>query len=97
MTDWWGASPGNSALSGNGLCEETSCADCVAASEGLEPPTLALGKPCSIRLSYEATRRDGCHAREQAPSLGDQGLGGPGPAAIRNSPQAGTSLAGEQG
>ena len=27
----------------------------MAASEGLEPPTLALGKPCSIRLSYEAT------------------------------------------
>lgn len=26
----------------------------LAASEGLEPPTLALGKPCSIRLSYEA-------------------------------------------
>lgn len=27
---------------------------CVAAREGLEPPTLALGKPCSIRLSYRA-------------------------------------------
>ncbi len=26
----------------------------VAAREGLEPPTLALGKPCSIRLSYRA-------------------------------------------
>src|SRR5688500_10563444 len=28
----------------------------LAAREGLEPPTLALGKPCSIRLSYRATR-----------------------------------------
>ncbi len=28
----------------------------VAAREGLEPPTLALGKPCSIRLSYRAAR-----------------------------------------
>ena len=28
---------------------------CVAAREGLEPPTLALGKLCSIRLSYRAT------------------------------------------
>ena len=44
--------------------------DSVAASEGLEPPTLALGKPCSIRLSYEATRGDGCHGRGRAPSLG---------------------------
>ncbi len=26
----------------------------LAAPEGLEPPTLALGKPCSIRLSYGA-------------------------------------------
>lgn len=26
----------------------------MAAREGLEPPTLALGKPCSIRLSYRA-------------------------------------------
>jgi hypothetical protein len=24
----------------------------LAVPEGLEPPTLALGKPCSIRLSY---------------------------------------------
>ena len=28
----------------------------LAAREGLEPPTLALGKPCSIRLSYRAAR-----------------------------------------
>jgi hypothetical protein len=28
----------------------------VATPEGLEPPTSALGKPCSIRLSYGATR-----------------------------------------
>ena len=41
----------------------------LAVPEGLEPPTLALGKPCSIRLSYEATRADGCHAFAQAPSL----------------------------
>ncbi len=30
----------------------------VATREGLEPPTLALGKLCSIRLSYRATRGD---------------------------------------
>ncbi len=28
--------------------------DCVAAREGLEPPTFALGKRCSILLSYRA-------------------------------------------
>lgn len=28
----------------------------MATREGLEPPTLALGKLCSIRLSYRATR-----------------------------------------
>ena len=28
----------------------------MAAREGLEPPTLALGKLCSILLSYRATR-----------------------------------------
>ncbi len=28
----------------------------LATPEGLEPPTSALGKPCSIRLSYGATR-----------------------------------------
>ena len=28
----------------------------MATPEGLEPPTSALGKPCSIRLSYGATR-----------------------------------------
>jgi hypothetical protein len=27
---------------------------CVAAREGLEPPTFALGKRCSILLSYRA-------------------------------------------
>ena len=35
---------------------ETILADWLAAREGLEPPTLALGKPCSIRLSYRAAR-----------------------------------------
>lgn len=30
----------------------------VATPEGLEPPTSALGKPCSIRLSYGVTQRD---------------------------------------
>ncbi len=35
---------------------EMKLSDCVAAREGLEPPTLALGKLCSIRLSYRATR-----------------------------------------
>ena len=49
-----GARPGNSAPSGKGLREETDGADCVAARKGLEPLTLALGKPCSIRLSYRA-------------------------------------------
>ena len=34
----------------------------MAAREGLEPPTLALGKPCSIRLSYRArVRCPDCH------------------------------------
>ena len=28
----------------------------VAAREGLEPPTFALGKRCSILLSYRADR-----------------------------------------
>lgn len=28
----------------------------VATPEGLEPPTSALGKPCSIRLSYGVTQ-----------------------------------------
>ncbi|MDB5497938.1 MAG: transcriptional regulator, AraC family [Phenylobacterium sp.] len=40
----------------------------VAAREGLEPPTLALGKLCSILLSYRAAWRDGCHALGRAPS-----------------------------
>ena len=31
----------------------------LAVPEGLEPPTLALGKPCSIRLSYRAARAGG--------------------------------------
>ena len=31
----------------------------VAAREGFEPPTLALGKLCSILLSYRATRETG--------------------------------------
>ena len=30
--------------------------DCLAAREGLEPPTFALGKRCSILLSYRADR-----------------------------------------
>ena len=30
----------------------------MATPEGLEPPTSALGKPCSIRLSYGATQAD---------------------------------------
>ena len=29
----------------------------VATPEGLQPPTSALGKPCSMQLSYGATRR----------------------------------------
>src|ERR1700760_3869683 len=41
----------------------------VAAPEGLEPPTLALGKPCSIRLSYGAAWGDRCHAPSGNPSL----------------------------
>lgn len=49
------ARPGMTGLSGAAAREETDNRDCVAASKGLEPPTLALGKPCSIRLSYEAT------------------------------------------
>ena len=47
----------------------------MAAREGLEPPTLALGKLCSIRLSYRATpggliacllacEKEGTHAPE---------------------------------
>ena len=28
----------------------------MATPEGLEPPTSALGKPCSIRLSYGVTQ-----------------------------------------
>lgn len=36
---------------------ERNAIDCVAAREGLEPPTFALGKRCSILLSYRATRR----------------------------------------
>ena len=30
----------------------------MATPEGLEPPTSALGKPCSIRLSYGVTGAD---------------------------------------
>ena len=30
--------------------------DVLAAREGLEPPTFALGKRCSILLSYRADR-----------------------------------------
>ena len=30
----------------------------MATPEGLEPPTSALGKPCSIRLSYGVTHAD---------------------------------------
>jgi hypothetical protein len=30
----------------------------MATPEGLEPPTSALGKPCSIRLSYGVTDAD---------------------------------------
>ncbi len=55
MTDWWGVRPGNSANSGKSLRQETGSPDCVAAREGLEPPTLALGKLRSILLSYRAT------------------------------------------
>ncbi len=55
MTDWEGVTPGKSGDSGFSLYVETNGPDCVAAREGLEPPTLALGKPCSIRLSYRAT------------------------------------------
>ena len=43
--------------------------DCVAAWEGLEPPTSALGKRCSILLSYQATQGGitGFAARAEAP------------------------------
>lgn len=38
----------------------------MATPEGLEPPTSALGKPCSIRLSYGATRALTSGSRPQA-------------------------------
>ena len=41
----------------------------VAARKGLEPLTLALGKPCSIRLSYRAARR------RRMPRAGGRGNG----------------------
>ena len=54
-----GRKPRKLGLSGKSLRLETRCPDCVAARKGLEPLTLALGKPCSIRLSYRAARAGG--------------------------------------
>ena len=38
------------------VAAEMILGDCLAAREGLEPPTFALGKRCSILLSYRADR-----------------------------------------
>src|ERR1700761_6393387 len=57
----------------------------LAAREGLEPPTLALGKLCSILLSYRAAR----------PSFSEAGQGGKGLAIV--GPQFGSGAAAERG
>ena len=54
MTVWAAQAAGMSGVSGRGRRTERDRQDWLAAREGLEPPTLALGKLCSIRLSYRA-------------------------------------------
>ena len=56
VTDWPANSRANSKNRERPLPKETVGPDWLAAREGLEPPTLALGKLCSILLSYRATR-----------------------------------------
>ena len=41
-------------MAGQVRAGETNGGDCLAARKGLEPLTFALGKRCSILLSYRA-------------------------------------------
>lgn len=52
MTDWARQAPGMSEVSGRDWRTERDRSDSLAVQEGLEPPTFALGKRCSILLSY---------------------------------------------
>jgi len=48
VTDWRPAKPAWPRTSPGEAAEETNCWDCVAAREGLEPPTFALGSRRAI-------------------------------------------------
>ena len=56
MTVWAPQAAGMSEVSGRDRRAERVRQDWLAAREGLEPPTFALGKRCSILLSYRAAR-----------------------------------------
>ena len=59
----------------------------MATPGGLQPPTSAFGKPCSMRLSYGATRDD-LAVRRAGGMMGRGSMCdfGPGPGPCRNDP-----------